>query len=45
MTVFIVTNNITKSELIFTEIEKAYEGLKLMSQTTGIHWFITFKFI
>ena len=45
MTIFIVTNNITKSELIFTDINKAYEGAKLMSRTTNIHWYVTFKFI
>ena len=45
MTIFIVTNDVTKSELIFTDVKKAYEGAKLMSRTTDIHWYVTFKFI
>ena len=45
MTILIVTNNVTKSELIFTDVKKAYEGAKLMSRTTDIHWYVTFKFI
>lgn len=45
MTIFVVTNDATKSELIFTDINKAYEGAKLMSRATNLHWFVTFKII
>ena len=45
MKIFVVTNDITKSELIFTDVNKAFEGAKLMSRTTNLHWYVTFKFI
>ena len=45
MIIFIVTSDVIRNELIFTDIKKVYEGAKLMSRTTNIHWCVTFKLI